>query len=192
MDYTLYGSQTSPFVRRLRLQMEHIPYTYKEVNVFGAEDAKVLNRINPLNQIPVLLSGDQAIWDSRQIFNYLNHMHRLQNLDWDDENRLTAIEGAISSAVTLLLMKRSGIDVGADLMFVQRQRDRIESVLDHLKPFIEQSGETWDFHIMSLYCFFDWALFRGIISLEQRPECRRLLELHQNREIVLKTTLPKA
>ena len=163
MSYILYGSQTSPFVRRLRLLMEQIPYEFKQVSVFEAGDAEKLNKINPINQVPVLTHGDQTIWDSRQIFSYLNHMHKLQNMDWNDENQLTAIEGAMTSGVALLLMKRSGIKIDGPIMYVQRQKERIESILDYLKPFIQGEALTdWNFHSMSLYSLLDWGVFREI------------------------------
>lgn len=191
MDYILYGSKTSPFVRRLRIVMEDIPFEFKEVDIFKT-DAKLINEINPLNQIPVLTAGELKIWDSRQIFNFLNHLHRLLNMDWDDENRLTAIEGAMNSAVSLLLMKRSGFDISGEQMFLQRQRERIESVLDYLKPFIAGEALThWNFHTISLYCFLDWASYRDIINLAGRPECQKLLDTYADKIIVKATAIPK-
>src|SRR5688572_7794625 len=106
MSYILYGSKTSPFVRRIRILLENIPYEFKELNIFEGQDSIDLNKVNPINQIPVLMDGTKPIWDSRQIFNYLNARHGFQSLDWEDENLLTAIEGAMSAGISLLLMKR--------------------------------------------------------------------------------------
>ena len=191
MGYVLYGSKTSPFVRRIRILLENIPYEFKEVNVFEGQDAVDLNKINPINQIPVLVDGNNTIWDSRQVFNYLNSLHRFQNMDWQDENLLTAIDGAMNAGVALLLMKRSGIKIEEPLMYVQRQKERMDSVLDFLKPFIMDQGlKSWDFHTISIYCFLDWALFRGMINIEKRPECQAFLEMHKNRKIVTSTAIP--
>ena len=191
MGYVLYGSRTSPFVRRIRILLENIPYDFKEVNIFEGQDAIDLNKINPINQIPVLVDGDNTIWDSRQVFNYLNSLHRFQNMDWKDENLLTAIDGAMNAGVALLLMKRSGININEPLMYVQRQKERMESILDFLKPLIMDQGlKSWNFHTISIYCFLDWALFRGMINIEKRPECQAFLETHKNRKIVTSTAIP--
>lgn len=191
MRYTLYGSKTSPFVRRIRMLLEKTPYEFKEVDIFGA-DAELLKTINPVNQIPVLLDENQKIWDSRAIFNYLNMIHRFQNMDWDDENLLTAIDGAMNSGVTLLLMKRSGVNVKEPLMYLDRQKERIETVLDYLKPYIEGPALShWNFHTMSIYCFLDWATFRSIIDLSKRPECLALLENYAEKQIVKDTQIPR-
>lgn len=192
MSYALYGSRTSPFVRRIRLLMENLPYEFKEVDIFGA-DKELLKKINPVNQIPVLIDGEQVIWDSRMIFSYLNLRHRFQNIDWEDENLLTAVDGAMNSAVTLLLARRSGIDLNSGIMYFDRQKERIESVLDYLRPYIaERALKEWNFHTMSLYSFLDWALFRELITIEHRPECRQLLETYFQKPIVIATQIPKA
>lgn len=192
MGYVLYGSKTSPFVRRIRMLLEGLPYDFKEMNIFEGQDAIDLNKINPINQIPVLVDGENTIWDSRVIFSYLNSIHRFQNISWQDENILTAIDGAMNAGVSLLLMKRSGISTTEPYMYTVRQKDRMESILDFLKPFIKDHAmNTWDFHTMSIYAFLDWATFRGLITLDHRPDCLALLNQYKDKSIVIETQIPK-
>ena len=192
MGYTLYGSLTSPFVRRIRILLDQTPYDFKEFNIFDTEDAIELNKINPLNQLPALKDGNNVIWDSRQIFNYLNSLHHHQKMDWSSENSLTAIDGAMNSGVSLLLMKRSNINIDEQYMYVVRLKDRMESVLDYLKPYIEGEALTnWNFHTISIYCYLDWAVFRGLLKLDQRPECQALLDKYKTLPVVIKTQMPK-
>lgn len=192
MPYTLYGSQASPFVRRLRMLMHEMNYDFKEMNIFETQDAVLLNKINPLNQVPVLQHEEKTIWDSRQIFQYLNGLHHFQRLDWKEENLLTGIEGAMDSAISLLLMKRSGMNIDENYMFINRQKERIESVLDYLSPFVQEGRlSEWNFSSMTLYSFLDWALFRKIINLEQRSEFKSFLETHSQQPSVIATPLPK-
>ena len=192
MGYTLYGSLTSPFVRRIRILLDQTPYDFKEFNIFDTEDAIELNKINPLNQLPALKDGNNVIWDSRQIFNYLNSIHHHQKMDWSSENSLTAIDGAMNSGVSLLLMKRSNINIDEQYMYVVRLKDRMESVLDYLKPYIEGEALTnWNFHTISIYCYLDWAVFRGLLKLDQRPECQALLDKYKTLPVVIKTQMPK-
>jgi glutathione S-transferase len=192
MAYTLYGSQASPFVRRLRMLMHELPYDFKEMNIFETQDAVLLNKINPLNQVPVLQHDEKTIWDSRQIFQYLNQLHQFQSLNWKDENLLTGIEGAMDSGIALVLMKRSGMNVEENFMFINRQKERIDSVFDFLEPLLKNRAFTdWNFASMSLYAFMDWGLFRNIINLDQRPECQMFMDTHANRPAVLATAIPK-
>ncbi len=191
MTYTLYGSKTSPFVRKVRMLMEDLPYDLKELDIFSPEGAKILNEVNPINQLPALVDGDQKIWDSRQIYNYLCFKHELPRMTWDEENILTAIDSAASSGVAILLMRRSGL--AEDVMYAKRQHERMSSVLDYLKPYLlDNALKEWNFNTMSLYSFLDWALFRNIISIEDRPECQKFLDAHSERQIVKETQIPKA
>lgn len=192
MAYVLYGSKTSPFVRRIRILLDKTLYDFVEINVFDSQDSVKLNKLNPVNQVPLLIDNEKTIWDSRVIFNYLNGKNSYQKMDWDDENLLTAIDGAMNSGVTLLMLKRSGVNIEEPLPFVIRQKERIDSVLDFLKPFLETRAlNQWDFQAISLYCFLDWAVFRGIIKIDQRPECLEFLSRYKNFSGVQSTAMPK-
>jgi glutathione S-transferase len=193
MPYVLYGSQTSPFVRRLRLLLHGIGYEFKEMNVFDAKDAALLNKINPLNQIPVLQHEEKIIWDSRQIFEYLNDIHQFEALNWQDGNLLKGVEGAMDSAIALFMMKRSGMNIDENYMYTHRQKDRINSVLDYFRPYFQDQGlKEWKFLTMTLYSFLEWGTFRNMVNLEGRPECKKFLETHSQRPAVLETAIPKA
>lgn len=192
MGYTVYGSQTSPFVRRIRLLLGNTPYEFKEINPYEGQDAIDLNKINPINKIPVFTDGDLTIWDSRQIFNYLNGIHRFQNMDWNDENQLTAIDEMMSAGIALMQMKRSGINIEENYMFISRQRDRVQSILDYLKPFMTGEGLTeWNFQVMAIYSYIDWDNFRSISKLDQNPVCQDFLKAHKDRPVVFKTQIPR-
>jgi hypothetical protein len=77
-------------------------------------------------------------------------------------------------------------------MYVQRQKDRIESVLDYLRPYLSDRGtKEWNFASMTLYAFLDWGLYRQMINIDARPECKKILEVHSQRPAVIATALPK-
>jgi glutathione S-transferase len=171
--------------------MEPLSYEFKEIDIFNEAGATFLKSHSPINQIPVLVYGEQKIYDSRQIFNYLNLMHKMHNMDWNDENQLTAVEGAMNSAVSLLMLKRSGIDIDSSMMFIERQKQRIVSVMDHLKPYLMKEGQQeWNFMTMSLYAFLDWAQFRNLYQLTEADQI--FLDSHKNRSIVNLTSIPRA
>jgi glutathione S-transferase len=185
MAYELYGSRTSPFVRRLRILMENIPYEFREIDIYS-EHARI-NKLNPVNQIPILIDGPQTVWDSRQVFSYLNEKHKLQVMSWDDQNKLTAIDGAMSAGVAWFLMRKSGIDMSADLLYVMRQSDRIKSVLTYCEQFV---NDDWNYFTISLYCFLDWASIRKIINLDDYPQYHAFLKKHASKAVVQKTEIP--
>jgi glutathione S-transferase len=172
--------------------MADIPFEFRELNIYEAEGQRELKKVTPVNQIPVLLDGERPVWDSRVIFSYLVEKHGLPRLTWDHENLLTAVDGALNAGVALHLMKRSGVDVTAPLMIAQRHRERIASVLDFLRSYAEGPGlSEWNFVTMSLYSFLDWALFRGVITLDGRPGYETFLSTHAERPEVRATRIPE-
>ena len=57
---------------RLLLSMMSLPYERIEVDLRGGETkTEAFKQINPRGQVPVLIDGDQTIWDSMAILAYL-------------------------------------------------------------------------------------------------------------------------
>jgi glutathione S-transferase len=194
MAYTLIGSFTSPYVRKLRIILENQACEFRNFDIFKPEDAVELNKLNPLNQVPALIADGQTILDSRVIFNYLNSVHQFETRSIDDENILSIIDGAINAGVTLVYARRSGLNTeDQNAMLFQRQHERIKSALLHLKAYTEhKASQQWNFNSISLYCFADWALFREVITLEQYPFLKGFMDAHAQRPSVLSTQIPRA
>jgi glutathione S-transferase len=186
MSYILYGSAPSPFVRRMRMAMEHIPYEFKSLNIYDTPGALELNKVNPLNQIPCLLDNGQPIWDSRVMLQYLGKKHGWPELSVTDENRMTAIQGMMDAGVGLFLMKKS--EISLDAMYPQRLKDRIVSVMNWLAPWMAspEAGE-WNHVTLTLYAGLDWMKFRELHSLASSPAAEAYLARHAHRPIVQAT-----
>lgn len=78
----LYGSATSPFARMTKIYGEllGINFNYKDIDIYNAE---FIDEHNPLRQVPTMVMGDFAIFDSRTIFRYFEN---LANRNVKDEN----------------------------------------------------------------------------------------------------------
>ena len=160
----LVGSTTSPYVRRIRLLLNDEPYEFINLDIYG-EGRDELRRTNPTLKIPVLIDGDQELYDSRVIARYLGQKLGLDALTWDQENQLTLIDGANDSAVTMLLSERSGIDTSQDAMFYNLQRERIMTTLRTLSAMVEAGQfEQWNYSAICLYCLVDWLDFRDLVD----------------------------
>jgi glutathione S-transferase len=194
MTYTLVGSFPSPFVRRLRLLLEHIPYEFKAINIYEAEGAAELHRLNPTHQIPLLIEDGKPIWDSRIIFNHLNRRHDFEKMDIDKENLLTVIDRLLDAGIaTFLLVHRSGVAADSDMMYLQRQRDRMDSTFNWLKAWMTSpAAKEWSFATMTLYSALDWIKFRDVHPIGKTREAEAFLQLHAHRPIVQTTDPRKA
>lgn len=168
----LYGSHTSPYVRRLRILLsEHEQqFEFKSLNIFTPADREILIKHNPARKIPMLLDGEQVIFDSNVIYRYLAQKCQLPTLNWQQENQLTLINAVNDSLVELFLCKRSGFDSfssDSDVMFFKLQQERIQGVLEVLETQTQQGlFANYDYLAISLFCLLDWIVFRNLWSLD--------------------------
>lgn len=192
----LYGSYTSPFVRKLRLllwgnkNLEFIAINYLEEN-----DGKLLREINPLNQIPLLIDGEQKIYDSRIIFNYLANKLKLAPLSIEDENRLSAIDTAMSSGVSLFSIRKGGIDiVNTDHYYILRQKERLPSIFHYLAPWVKtlEPQKDWNYLTMSLYSLVYWLELRDIYHCQSHLEIEAFMARFKQCPGVQETNPPTA
>jgi len=174
----LFGSTTSPFVRRLRLFMQDIPHDFVLVDIFNSRDRAEIQGQNPTLKIPMLKDGDQVVLDSGSIFRYLQAKSGAQTLSWDQQNTLTSIDAASESLVQILILSRSEIDTSADKLYFRIQRERLETVFNHLeKQAQEGMFARWNYLSISLYCLLDWVLFRQLYDIS---DFTQLNKLHDN------------
>lgn len=128
----LFGSTTSPYVRRIRILLDEQPHEFVPVNIFAPADRVTFAEQNPTLKLPMLKDGKQVIFDSGVIFEYLADKLKLQALTWDQKNLLSAIDSANDSLVQMMILSRSGIDIHQDVMYFNVQRERCEKVFAYL------------------------------------------------------------
>jgi len=176
MSYTLIGSTTSPYVRKIRLCLhDKITYEFKTVNYMEKSDAEYLKSVNPINKIPILIDRDQPIYDSRVIYNYLTKKYGWTHLTIPEENILSAIDAALDTSINIFSLKRGGLDTSIPNSYVTRQMERIPLLMNFISPWAATS-EEWDFLTMSLYSYLDWANFREQLDISAYPDMKNFLE----------------
>ena len=166
----LYGSQTSPYVRRIRLLLADVPHDFVNMNIFAGSDRDLLAAKNPTLRIPMLEDNEQMIFDSGVIYRYLAAKLNIKPLSWYQENQLSVINAVNDSLVMLLQCTRSGLDTSEDKLFFNLQRERVATSL-YVLELQAENGEfaNWDYPAMALFCLVDWTLFRELIELDDYP-----------------------
>ncbi|WDE04886.1 glutathione S-transferase family protein [Thalassomonas viridans] len=159
----LLGSTTSPYVRRIRLYLQDREYEFIDLDIFAPDDRARLTVNNPALKVPVLIDGEQNIYDSRVIYRYLADKFSGPDLSWEQENLLTLIDAANDSFVTLLLAARSGLDTGEDKLLFNLQNERVGEILARLNEAVA-AGKfgQWHYPEICLFCLLDWVNFRAL------------------------------
>ena len=165
----LYGSDSSPYARRIRMFAHfhdiNLPYTC--MDIFTDIDRQKLIAHNPTRKIPFLTDGELNIADSGLIMRYLSEQHQLKALSWWQANQLVQIDACNDSFVELLICKRSGFDTSDDRLFFNLQHERVGALLSYLdEQCVKAAFLDSSYLKISLYCLLDWILFRELYDLQ--------------------------
>lgn len=184
----LYGSTTSPFVRRLRLWLANVEHEFINMQIFSGPDRELLASMNPTLKIPMIEDDGKVIYDSRVIFRYLSDKFDEAPLSWQQENLLTLIDSANDSLVQSLILQRSEIEEDNNKLVFRLQNERIQSILAHLNRLVEE-GEfsSWHYPEICLYCLVDWIEFRELHDLSAMPALLEFQARHNDRIEVTST-----
>lgn len=189
--YTLIGSSTSPYVRKLRLYFakHNIKYEFKSINYLEANDSEYLKSINPINKIPVLVVDQKPIFDSRVIFNFINEKHSLKQLSIEEDNILSAIDAAMDTSINLFTLRRGGLDlVNCKNTYIDRQLERVPLILNYLRPWVKtlkaETEADWNFLSMSLYSYLYWGQVRDILDIKNDQDMQIFLDQFRNKTFV--------
>jgi glutathione S-transferase len=167
----LYGSITSPFVRRLRIWLANTEHQFINLQIFEEQDRQVLAAKNPTMKIPMLEDGVgdsvQTIFDSRVIYRYLTDKFDDPLLSWEQENQLTLVDSANDSLVQMFILSNSDIQPDEDKLFFKLQKERVNSVLVQLNQMVaDKKFASWNYPAVCLYCLIDWIEFRNLHNMQ--------------------------
>src|SRR5262245_36875818 len=96
----LYGTTTSPFVRRVRVIAAEIGEPVERVETATDEGQGHLRAISPIRKVPVAIIDDRLIYDSRAIIDYLTTTRGYGSIEpprdrWRENNLVAAIDAAL-------------------------------------------------------------------------------------------------
>ncbi|MBI4819537.1 MAG: glutathione S-transferase family protein [Deltaproteobacteria bacterium] len=186
----LYGTTTSPFVRRVRVVGLMVGAELVLVNTATEAGQNELRTLTPVWKIPVLDASERVLFDSHVIVDFLvrrygNRNVRTESGDerWREHNVLNVIDGAQDSAVNLYYLR----DLDAAHAYLTKQRDRIESAMNWLDKQVDESvwlSETKKLGLteIALYAMIDWMKFRRVYDVARHPGLARFLEAHASFE----------
>ncbi|GGK74843.1 glutathione S-transferase family protein [Amphritea balenae] len=166
----LIGSAVSPYVRRIRLLLDEQNYEFVDLNIYAPEGREVLVSYSPAMKVPVLVDGQQTVYDSAVIHRYLAEKLKKKPLSWDQENLLSLINAVNDSFIILLMASRSNLDTESDVLLLNLQKERIAQTMPLLEQaVVEGLFSVWNYPAICLFCFLDWVCFRELIDLETYP-----------------------
>jgi len=211
----LYGSITSPFVRRVRYVSHEFGHDFELVDSLTEAGQSAMREKNPIWKVPCAEIDGLLIWDSHTIIDYLNEKYGSITPDgplatsvdnpkalrkpvgverWRERNLVSAADGCVESAINVFYLKKDGVAVG-DVAYLVKQRARVESILTWLKSQLQGNFFTPETKIglseLTLYCILDWLRFREMYPVNDDPVLKAYLNFHGSRPGFVATRLPE-
>ncbi|MCV2883724.1 glutathione S-transferase family protein [Aestuariibacter sp. AA17] len=187
--FTLYGSTTSPYVRRLRMWLHNVEHEFVNMKIFEDADRELLKQKNPTLKIPMLEDDGDMILDSRVIFRYLTEKLNYPILNWYQENQLTVLDSLNDAGVNMFILSLSNIDTSQDAMYFNIQRERFATSFAQICEQIDNGDfDEWNYPAISLYALVDWMRFRNLYDYTQHPALVRFMSANSERSEVLATS----
>lgn len=176
----LYGTITSPFVRRVRVIAEEVGCAVEMVNTATEEGMAQLKEVSPIRKVPVAVIEGRTIFDSHVIGEWLLTTKGYGTLAppvdrWREKNLVNSIDSAIDSAIQCFYLKRDGIPAEGSV-FVKRQMERVAAIFEWLSGELAADGRSFGggagFGVaeLSLICALDWMDFRKAYPTETAPK----------------------
>lgn len=185
----LIGSNTSPFVRKVRVVLaeKKIEYDYELENP-AAADTKV-PAVNPLGKIPVLILDDETpLFDSRVIVEYIDNVtpnNKLlpgPNRERAEVKRWEALaDGVLDAAVSIIYETRRPKNEQSPA-WIERQQGKVARSLEFMSAQLGENAHCMGTHFSLADVAVGTALgylsfrFADIAWQEQYPNLARLYE----------------
>lgn len=196
MAMTLYGTTTSPYVRRVRVVALELGLPVTWVDTMTEAGQAALRAVTPIWKIPVVELEGRAIFDSWVITAHLLRKHGpgpLVAVDEDDlaaRNVITVIDGALDSLINALYLQRDGI-TSERASYMTKQRERAAAALAWLDARVDDvwltDARAFGLPELALVTALEWMRFRDMLALEPYPALVRCLEHHAVRESLVAT-----
>ena len=196
-----YHSYLSPYARRVLIALEEKGLKPRREKHTYAREFDGLKDINPCLLLPVLVDEEMTLWGSNLILEYLitkypnaasspdppftNSMTHKDH-HWSDSRILATIETMTDSIMNLRQMKMSGVELD-QIIYLKRQRDRIDVILDWLEKHAKAEGfSPGIFSIMdlNLVCALGNVDNRKSFEWRGRPMLESIYALHAKRRSV--------
>ena len=165
----LYGTTTSPFVRRVRVVAAEVGEPVDRIDTANDAGMAQLREVSAIRKVPVAVVDGRTLYDSRVIIDWLVTTRGWGGVQpprdrWREQNLLNAIDAALDSVIQLFYLRRDGVHVDGT-PYAQRQLDRADAIFAWLGK--ELSPDAFGLAEISVCCGLDWMDFRNVYPTER-------------------------
>lgn len=165
----LYGTTTSPFVRRVRVVAAELGVTIELSNTASSDGQEALRSIAPIRKVPVAVVDGRTLFDSHAIIDWLIATHGWGPIarpddPWRQHNLVNAIDAALDAAIQLFYLRRDGVAIDGT-PYAVRQLERAGAIFEWLGRELA-SSRALGLAEIALVTTLDWMDFRETYPTE--------------------------
>jgi glutathione S-transferase len=176
----LYGSFTSPYVRRLRILARELGEPVELVDTTTPAGQAALRAVAPLGKVPIVELDGEVVFDSRVISDLLvarRGRGPLRPPQAGDENLRSVADGALDALVnTFYLVRQDGADPA--LPYLARQVERAAEAFAWLAERVHGPSFSRDGGLglpeIAVVTALGWTHFRGVYDPAAHPSLAAL------------------
>lgn len=171
----LYGTTTSPFVRRVRIVAAEVGIEIERVDTANEAGMAELREITPIRRVPVAIADGTTLFDSRVIIDWITAHYGFGKLaglrePWREANLLNAVDAALDAVIQLFYLRRDGVAIDGT-PYATRQLERADAIFTwlgtQLAPDRRGFAEGLGLPEITLVCALDWMDFRSAYPTER-------------------------
>jgi glutathione S-transferase len=194
----LYGTLTSPFVRRVRAVALELGVEVQLVDVSQPHGQELLAAISPIAKVPVA-ELDGSLWfDSHAIVAEMlaarghGTLRVPKSFTAAESNFMVAVDGALEPAIRQFYFRRDKLAID-DLPYMVKERERVRAVMTWLERQVRPPWCTRQdgFGLAELWLItaLDWMTYRDAYPVDDHPRLLEVRAAHRERAS-LRETLP--
>ncbi len=171
----LYGTTTSPFVRRVQVVATELGEPVERIDTASDAGQAALREITPIRRVPVAVIDGRTLFDSRVIIEWLATTRGYGTIApprdrWREANLVNAIDAALDAVVQVFYLRRDGIAIDGT-PYANRQLGRADAIFTWLATQLTSDkagfGPGFGLAELSLICALDWMEFRATYPTER-------------------------
>jgi len=196
---TLFGTFTSPYVRRVRIVLAELGIEPAWVDATTKDGLAQLRVHNPLWKIPTLQIGGQLVLESAVINRALLDQFGPGPLaphdakDLQTANLVTVIDGVLDALINTMYLGKEGV-TPAQAPYLQKHLDRAAASMTWLDARISApyltSQKRFGLPEIALVTAVQWARFRNMYDVDQHKNIAACVAAHLGRPSVRDTAPP--
>ena len=190
----LYGTTTSPFVRRVRVVAAEVGEPIEQIDTAPEAGQAALRAVSPIRKVPVAVIDGRTLLDSHLIIDWLVTTRGWHGLApardrWHEQNVMSAIDAALDAVIQLFYLRRDGVAIASPgsagarsdaaaarstidgTAYATRQLERTDAIFTWLGTQLAADGrgfgEGFGLAELALVSTLDWMDFRKTYPTER-------------------------